>query len=135
MAQRSTAPARRAGPPLPVAVTLGDPAGIGPDITLQGWRLREAHALPPFAVYGDADVLRDRARTLGLDAPIVSVDRLAEAAAFFPEALPVVRSGTRSGPHSARTAGLDRTDANIVATIENATAAALNGAALALLTN
>ena len=93
MVLRSTASARRAEAPLPpLAVTLGDPAGIGPDITLQGWRIRKAHALHPFAVYGDADVLRARARALGLDAPVVVIDRLADATPLFPEALPVVRS-------------------------------------------
>jgi len=37
---------------------MGDPAGIGPDVTLAGWRVRGSLALPPFAVYGDPQVVR-----------------------------------------------------------------------------
>ncbi|MEL6872761.1 MAG: 4-hydroxythreonine-4-phosphate dehydrogenase, partial [Pseudomonadota bacterium] len=39
----------------PLALTLGDPAGIGPDITLAAWRGRDEHKLDPFVVVGDAD--------------------------------------------------------------------------------
>jgi len=83
-------PATRTPPP-PIAVTLGDPAGIGPDIILLGWREREAHALLPFAVYGSADVLRERAQTLGLDAPVVAIRHIEEAAHYFPDAVPVIQ--------------------------------------------
>jgi 4-hydroxythreonine-4-phosphate dehydrogenase len=119
----------RTSPP-PLAVTLGDPAGIGPDITLLSWRSRDPYKLRPFAVYGDADLLRDRARALGLDVPIVSISDLEEATQRFPDALPVMRPAAgRGGKRPA-----DQ-DAAIVATIEAATAAALAGDALALVTN
>src|SRR5262249_53239969 len=124
-------------------VTLGDPAGIGPDITLQGWRLRQSHGLHPFAVYGDADALRRRAHALGLDVPVVVVDRPGEAAPLFHEALPVVRpvgtSASRGGYELGHASGPDdadaKVDSDIVAAIEHATAAVLSGVALALLTN
>src|SRR5262249_26345148 len=125
-------PGARRAPVVPIAVTLGDPAGIGPDITVQSWCAREAHNLHPFAVYGSARVLRERARTLGLDAPAVEVDGLADVAQGFSRALPVVRpaaTGVR-----APDAGADA-DAGIVASIESATTSALSGAALALVTN
>ena len=51
----------------PIAVTLGDPAGIGPDITLLAGATARPTPSIRFAVYGDADVLRDRARALGLE--------------------------------------------------------------------
>jgi 4-hydroxythreonine-4-phosphate dehydrogenase len=109
-------------------VTLGDPAGIGPDITLMSWLERDTRALHPFAVYGDADALRERARTLGLDVPLAGVAGLAEAAERFPRALPVVRRTRRGQPAAVA-------DAGIVDSIETATAAVLDGAALALVTN
>jgi 4-hydroxythreonine-4-phosphate dehydrogenase len=112
----------------PIAATLGDPAGIGPDIALQAWRARKAHALHPFAVYGDAGALRDRARTLGLDVPVIDIERLEQAAPLFDQGLPVVR------PFAAAASGRDG-DARIVAAIEAAAAAAMGGAALALVTN
>jgi 4-hydroxythreonine-4-phosphate dehydrogenase len=115
-----------AGAP-PIAVTLGDPAGIGPDITLQAWLARRR--LPPFAVYGDAGVLRQRARALGLDVPVESIVRLDQASQRFAEALPVLRPAARVA------CGAAGTDAGIVAAIEEATAATLGGEALALVTN
>ena len=37
----------------PLALTLGDPAGIGPDITLLTWLAREHETIPPFVLLGD----------------------------------------------------------------------------------
>src|SRR5262245_703457 len=119
-----------AAPLLPIAVTMGDPKGIGPDITLVSWRARAAHLLHPFAVYGDPHVLRDRARALGLAVPVVAVARLEEAAGRFGEALPVLEPRAAGGRGAAQD-----DDAAIVAAIEAATQAVLDGAALALVTN
>ena len=46
----------------PLALTLGEPAGIGPDITLLSWLKRREVALQPFYVVGDASMLARRAR-------------------------------------------------------------------------
>ena len=48
----------------PLAVTMGEPSGIGPDVILQLYAGREDHALPPFALYGAVDFLRARAQRL-----------------------------------------------------------------------
>jgi 4-hydroxythreonine-4-phosphate dehydrogenase len=126
--------AEAAAPPptsaAPIAVTLGDPAGVGPDIALQAWRDRRARALHPYAVYGDAEALRDRARALRLDVSVVVIERLDQAAQIFSEALPVLRPAAAPAGRSTQAV-----DAGIVAAIEAATAAALGGAALALVTN
>ena len=74
----------------PLALTLGDPAGIGPDITLLAFAARNGEAIPPFVLLGDADVLAARAEALGLSVPIVSVATAREAADRFAEALPVL---------------------------------------------
>src|SRR6188474_626949 len=47
---------------LPLALTLGEPAGIGPELTIRVWRRREELRLPPFYLVGDPDFVRDRAR-------------------------------------------------------------------------
>jgi 4-hydroxythreonine-4-phosphate dehydrogenase len=78
---------QRPDAPAPLAVTLGDPAGIGPEITLAAWT-RRADGIPPFCVLGDAEHLRRIAEQLGLDAP-VEVVAVNEAAEVFPRALPV----------------------------------------------
>ena len=75
------------GPPL--ALTLGEPAGIGPDLTLAVWTRRAELDLPPFYVIGDPDFYRQRAALLGLDVPVAATTP-ALANQSFARALPVV---------------------------------------------
>ena len=49
----------------PLAITMGDPSGVGPEIVLRRWLLGDLGA--DVVVYGDAAVLRKGARLLGLD--------------------------------------------------------------------
>lgn len=77
-------------PERPLALTLGDPAGIGPDITLLAWQARERGRIPPFALLGDPGVLAARAEALGLDVAIATVDGVELAPARFAQALPVL---------------------------------------------
>src|ERR671931_1882235 len=73
----------------PLALTLGEPAGIGPDITLLAWRRRAELRLPPFYVIADPQLLMRRAERVGLDVPIaLMVPETAGAA--FASVLPVV---------------------------------------------
>jgi 4-hydroxythreonine-4-phosphate dehydrogenase len=126
-----TAPSRASGsasvrpPALPLALTIGDPAGIGPDITLAAWLQRVARGVAPFVVYGDRDALASRARALQLDVPLAVVASPGQAAAAFADALPVLASP--AGKAQRETAVLD--------TIVEATAAVATGACLALVTN
>jgi 4-hydroxythreonine-4-phosphate dehydrogenase len=55
---------------LPLALTLGEPAGIGPDLALAVWQRRREFTVPPFYVIGDPDFLQRRAAQLGLDVPV-----------------------------------------------------------------
>jgi 4-hydroxythreonine-4-phosphate dehydrogenase len=74
---------------LPLALTIGEPAGIGPDLALAVWRQRAALNLPPFYLLADPDFLARRAATLGYD--IAFAEAEPETAAFrFKDALPVV---------------------------------------------
>jgi 4-hydroxythreonine-4-phosphate dehydrogenase len=75
--------------PRPLALTLGEPAGIGPDITLSAWLRRAELGLPPFYVVGDPGFLERLARRLSLAVPIAAVEPEA-ATTTFPRALPVV---------------------------------------------
>ena len=50
----------------PLALTLGEPAGIGPDITLAAWQRRAELGLPPFYLLADPDFIAERARLLDL---------------------------------------------------------------------
>ncbi|MDK1384925.1 4-hydroxythreonine-4-phosphate dehydrogenase PdxA [Sinorhizobium sp. 8-89] len=72
----------------PIALTMGDPAGIGPDISLTVWARRKTRATPPFLLIGDPSVLSDRAKALGQTVPITETDCL-HASSVFGGALPV----------------------------------------------
>jgi 4-hydroxythreonine-4-phosphate dehydrogenase len=75
--------------PRPLALTLGEPAGIGPDITLAAWLRRAELELPAFYVAGDPGFLERLSRRLSLPVPVAAVEPEA-AEATFPRALPVV---------------------------------------------
>src|SRR5579864_1972299 len=76
----------------PLALTSGEPAGIGPDITLKAWLRRDELNLPAFYWLGDAAFLERRAQALGLHIPLAEV-RSEEAGGAFAQALPIVSIG------------------------------------------
>jgi 4-hydroxythreonine-4-phosphate dehydrogenase len=71
---------------LPLAVALGDPAGVGPEISAKAWEARREHGLPPFFVVGDA-----RSISAVWDGPIARLDDPAKAVEIFDEALPLIQ--------------------------------------------
>jgi 4-hydroxythreonine-4-phosphate dehydrogenase len=75
---------------LPLAVSLGDPAGIGPEIVAKSWEARLSSQLPPFFAVGDSEAIR-----AVWDGPICTISDPSNAAACFAEALPVVGVGNR----------------------------------------
>jgi 4-hydroxythreonine-4-phosphate dehydrogenase len=119
MSVADRAPEPAGAPGAPVAVSMGDPAGIGLDVTLASWLDRRHLRLPPFVLYAELAAVRERARQLGFDIPLAEVEA-ANAARTFATALPVHAVGG---------------SAPIVGSIEEATAAVARGEASALLTN
>jgi 4-hydroxythreonine-4-phosphate dehydrogenase len=116
----------------PLALTMGEPAGIGPDITLAAWLRRAELGLPPFYVVADPECLTRRARRLGLDVPIKTVDQAA-AAKTFASALPVVPLGLSA---SAPPGMPDATSASAaIASIDRAVTDVFDGKAAAVVTN
>jgi 4-hydroxythreonine-4-phosphate dehydrogenase len=117
---------------LPLALTLGEPAGIGPDITLTAWTRRREWALPSFYVIGDPALLARRAQALGLDVPIIAADPPSVHYAFA-KALPVMDCGV---PASAAPGRPDDTSAPAaIAAIRRAVDDVVNGHAAAIVTN
>jgi len=117
---------------LPLALTQGDPAGIGPELTLKAWQERASRGLPAFAYLGDIDHLGRVARQLGLSVPLAA-SGWAETCATFPHALPVIPHGhavaiAPGKPDSATAAGT-------IASIRSAVAAVRAAAAGAVVTN
>ena len=116
----------------PLALTLGEPAGIGPDITLAAWCRRDELNLPAFYVLADADLLARRARMLGLDVPI-RVVAPGDACAAFARTLPVVALAERA---SAEPGSPDASSAPAaIESIRRAVAEVFAGRAHAVVTN
>jgi 4-hydroxythreonine-4-phosphate dehydrogenase len=116
----------------PLALTMGEPGGIGPDVTLAAWAMRDALALPPFYCLSDPDMLVERASHLGIDCPIEVVEP-GEAAACVSRALPVVRLD-----HAVKAVPGELDSANAPAVIEaiaRAVGDVRSGAASAVVTN
>jgi 4-hydroxythreonine-4-phosphate dehydrogenase len=68
----------------PFVVSLGDPAGVGPEITARAWERRREANLPPFFAVGDTASLR-----AVWDGPIRAIDSADTAGSAFDDALPV----------------------------------------------
>jgi 4-hydroxythreonine-4-phosphate dehydrogenase len=116
----------------PLALTLGEPAGIGPDLALAVWCRRAELNIPAFYIVADPDFLRRRADRLDLDVPIATVTPSA-AAAKFPTALPVVALDLAVGAEPGRP---DQTSAPAaIASIRRAVADVLAGTAAAIVTS
>jgi 4-hydroxythreonine-4-phosphate dehydrogenase len=116
----------------PLALTSGEPAGIGPDITIKAWLRRNELKLPPFYLLGDRDFLSDRAKALGLNVKLADV-RAEEALAAFADALPVVTTGHAA---TARPGQPDHTSADAaLGSIRQAVADVIAGRAGAVVTN
>jgi len=71
-----------AGPPL--ALTMGEPAGVGPEIIAHAWRAMRDGSGPAFVVIGDATLMRAQG------APVQTVTAPSDAAGLFARAVPVL---------------------------------------------
>jgi len=116
----------------PLALTSGEPAGIGPDITIKAWLRRDELKLPAFYLVGDRDSVGKRAEGLGLKVKIADV-RPEDAVAAFADALPVVATGQAA---TARPGQPDDSSAEAaLASIRQAVADVAAGRASAVVTN
>ena len=124
-----------AAPPdsLPLALTMGEPAGVGGDIALKAWAARHESAVPPFVILDDPGRLTALAATLGMAVPVREVASPGEAVSLFDRALPVlpvrldnpVVAGTPDPVNGAA----------VIASIDRAVALVQAGQAAAVVTN
>jgi len=120
---------------LPLAVTMGEPAGIGGEILVKAWSKRRDLDLPPFVAIDDPSRLKAIAKALDINLPIKLVSTGEEAAAAFRMALPIaeldealdpaVESGTPNVAHAEA----------VIGSIENAVQWVSEGQASAVVTN
>ncbi|HEV7346289.1 MAG TPA: 4-hydroxythreonine-4-phosphate dehydrogenase PdxA [Devosia sp.] len=115
----------------PLAISMGEPAGIGPDIILALYARRAELELPAFCVFGHAQFLRERALRLGLTVEIAVVGA-AGAGEAFETALPVADVGgvVPDQPGQISTVSASA----VIGSIEAAVAATLMGACRGLVT-
>ena len=116
----------------PLAVTMGEPAGIGGELSLKAWSMRR-QGDRPFFVLDDASRLAALAGKLGLNVPVRELDRPAEARQVFATALPVLPVSLRAPVQAGRP-----DPANAPATleaIERAVELALAGEVAGMVTN
>ena len=118
-----------AGPP--IALSMGDPSGIGPEIAVMAW-LRRAPGDRPWFVLGDPAHIERTARRIGLDAPVQACAP-EDAARIFATALPVC---ALSSPVTGEPARPDPADARpTIEAIETGVRLVREGRAHALVTN
>lgn len=116
----------------PLAVSIGDPSGIGPDVALVAWLQRDELSLPPFALLADPVQLAARARHLGLDVDIEAITTITEANRVFYRALPVLPLSNKLAESVGKP--LPGNAAGIIEAIERAVELTLNGDASAVVT-
>jgi 4-hydroxythreonine-4-phosphate dehydrogenase len=111
---------------------MGEPAGIGGEITLRAWLARRAGTAPFFAI-DDPSRLAEIASRLHLAVPIAEIAEPHEAMRHFADALPVLPLALA---HPAQPGVLDAANgAAVVESIRRAVALAMNGEAAGVVTN
>ncbi len=113
-----------------LALTMGDPAGIGPEIAVAAWLQRQQ--LPPFFVVGDASAMTQAAHARGVEVAVLSAPPgVGELPAERLPLLPVNAASAPAIPGQPDPANAAAT----IAAITGAVALALSGAAAGVVTN
>lgn len=121
-------------PPLPLAVSMGEPAGCGVELALMAWAARNRQHIPPFVLVGDPDFVARRAREAGLAAAVEPVGSAVEAVDIFANRLPV-HPLTRTRVVTGQAGNCDTADADaVIEAIEIAVAIVRDAKASAVVT-
>ena len=116
----------------PIALTMGDPAGIGGELSLRAWIAMRRNG-PCFVALDDPERLAALTGTLRLDVPVREVQQPDQAASVFPDALPVLPVGLANAP---RPGMPDAANAPaVISSIERATQLTVHGEIAAVVTN
>lgn len=110
----------------PLAVSLGDPAGIGAEVVAKAWEQRRERGLPPFFAVGDVAAIEAVWR-----GPIAVIGEPGDTFDYFDRALPVIRVAGGSAAPGAPTLEGAR---NALDSLEFAVGLTRSGAASAVVT-
>lgn len=117
----------------PIALTMGEPAGVGAEIALKAWMRREELSLPPFFLLDDPRRLARLADSLDWRLDLAEIDTPADTDQAFDQYLPVLPHPL---PGSVMPGTPDPANARAVLTaIETAAGLVKDGAAAAMVTN
>ena len=117
----------------PIAITMGDPAGIGGEITIKAWAEQHQISRYPFFIIDDPKRIAKIANDLDFHLPIHLIDRPELANKVFKKALPILaeRLNFEVSPGSPRPENASA----VIRSIDIAARAVLSGAASAMVTN
>ncbi len=116
----------------PLVLTLGDPAGIGPEITVKAWQNLQKSPKHVFAVLGPYELFERKLKEAGQPKPAI-VASLKEARDVFAHALPVLQMAP--GDHIVEGQPTTANTSLIAGSIERAVNYCLSGEADAVVTN
>nr|WP_306267129.1 4-hydroxythreonine-4-phosphate dehydrogenase PdxA [Pararhizobium sp. IMCC3301] len=116
----------------PLALTMGEPAGIGPDLVIAAWQHRERLQLPELIVFGCAQTLTLRAKMLGVSLSITRLgpDTIAQSR---PSGMLQVVDIPAAEPDCCGTL-IPGNGTAVIASIDQAVAATINGICAGLVT-
>lgn len=115
----------------PLVVTLGDPAGIGPEITVKSWQALRDSKQHAFALIAPPAVINAALKNAGMP-PAASLSHVSEAAEIFEQSLPIIPIegfAPDAGKPNSKTAPA------ITSSIETAVTLCLSGDAGGMVTN
>jgi 4-hydroxythreonine-4-phosphate dehydrogenase len=112
---------------------MGEPAGIGAEITLKAWLKRDDDGVPPFFIIADAGRLAHEAAALDLAVPPVRIPDPAAAIEAFARGLPVLHRPLPHGPVPGRPEPANASA--VIKAIEEAVRLTQAGEAAAVVTN
>ncbi len=117
----------------PLALTCGDPASIGAELTLKAWLQKSQKGIAPFVYIGDAHHLQNIANKLSLNVPIQIITKALQATDLFENYLPVLQQNLTEKPQLGKP-----TPANancVIQSIETAVELVKTGQCRAIITN
>ena len=118
----------------PLALTMGEPSGIGGELTLKVWLDRETNQCPPFVAFDDPERLRLLSEILELSVPVHVIENIDDLSGrLFEEALPIYRVALKV-PSQAGSPTPDNASA-VINSIDQSVNAVMTGALGAVVTN
>ena len=119
--------------PVVLALTMGEPAGVAPEITAGAWRALHARKDFCFFVIADAGEFARRAGHAGLALPVERISAAAQARACFSRALPVLHQPLDGRPEPGKVdAGFA---GQVISAIDMAAGLAMDGKVDGMVTN